>query len=526
MKLAKRQNPLAGAPLFILRGSIWAARINRRMRKQHYRKIRPRRRGQRRARDWFYRLAIAFVAAAGGDVHNGANITFNLDCTGCDAVVMATAEHTGTTTSLSATLGGAAMTLEVSAATAGDACLARIFSFASPGTGNQSIVVTGSDASIRAAARACGYSGVDTSNVIGTTNTGAASAGSTAPTLNFAPSGLAFGAISWRTTAANQPTITDPYTSRGTELNANLGGVQTAASESATGFATGTPYTLSASAGWSTCAAEINAASGGGGPVNVTPDVGVLTATGFASTVQTPRNVTPGLGEVTASGFAPAIQTPVSSAPDAGSVVATGFEPTVQTPVNISPDVGTATLVGFAPTVSLPVTVTTGFGQAVVTGFAPTVQTPITVSTDVGTATLTGFAPAILTPAGVTPGTGLLTVIGFAPTLGNAISVEPGLGELSATGLAPTVQTTTSAAPDTGLLTVTGFAPTITLPANVSAGFGELIATGFQPTIGDVLVNIVIDPFVLNLSPTMTVRNLSPTGTARNVSPTVVARRK
>lgn len=258
-------NPLAGAPRFVPRNSIWAARINRRMRKQHYRAIRPRRKGQRRGRSWFYRLAVTFVTAAGGDVHNGANITFNLDCTGCDAVVMATAEHTGTTTSLSATLGGSAMTLEVSAATAGDACLARIFSFASPGTGAQSIVVTGSDASIRAAVHACGYSGVDTSNVIGTTNTGAANDASTSPTLNFAPSGLAFGAISWRTTGANVPTITDPYTTRGTEANANLGGVMTAASESATGFATGTPYTLSATTGWSTCAAEINAAAAGGG---------------------------------------------------------------------------------------------------------------------------------------------------------------------------------------------------------------------------------------------------------------------
>jgi len=207
---------------------------------------------------------VAFVAAAGGDVHNGPNITFNLDCTGCDGVLMASAEHTGTTTSLAATLGGAAMTLEVTAATAGDSCLARIFSFASPGSGAQSIVVTGSDASIRAAVRACGYSGVDTGNVVGTTNTGAAGT-STAPTINFAPSGLAFGGLGWRNTAANLPTLTDPYTSRGTELNANSAGVQAAASESATGFATGTPYTLTAIAGWSTCAVEINAAAAGGG---------------------------------------------------------------------------------------------------------------------------------------------------------------------------------------------------------------------------------------------------------------------
>lgn len=215
-----------------------------------------------------------------------------------------------------------------------------------------------------------------------------------------------------------------------------------------------------------------------------------------------------------------------SVSPGFGEIVAAGFAPTVQTPRVVAVGFGEVTATGFAPTVSLPVTISTGFGQSVVTGFEPTVQTPVTVSPDVGTATLTGFAPAILTPVTATPGTGLLTITGFAPTLGNAISVEPGLGELIATGLAPTVQAATSAAPGTGLLTLTGFAPTITLPATVSAGFGELIATGFQPTIGDVLVNIVIDPFVLNLSPTMTVRNLSPTGTARNVSPTVVARRK
>lgn len=196
--------------------------------------------------------------------------------------------------------------------------------------------------------------------------------------------------------------------------------------------------------------------------------------------VSNPLNVNPDLGALTLTGFAPAIGLPVTAAPGVGALTLTGFAPTVGLPVTVNPATGALTLTGFAPTIGLPVTVAPGLGQLVLTGFAPTIGLPVTVTPDVGGLTLTGFAPTIsVTQAlNVLPGTGDLQLTGFAPAIGLPITLAPGLGALVLTGFAPTITTTGAleVVPGSGDMVLTGFAPTVDTGAAV------------QPTIPDVRI--------------------------------------
>lgn len=65
-------------------------------------------------------------------------------------------------------------------------------------------------------------------------------------------------------------------------------------------------------------------------PTQVDPGTGVVTATGFAPTIQTPRTVNPGLGEVLATGFAPTVAISTTISTGLGEMLVTGYAPTIE----------------------------------------------------------------------------------------------------------------------------------------------------------------------------------------------------
>jgi hypothetical protein len=223
-------------------------------------------------------------------------------------------------------------------------------------------------------------------------------------------------------------------------------------------------------------------ASGGGG-VNVTPGVGVLTVTGFAPTVSTPVNCTPGVGSLTLTGDAPTVATPVNTTPGVGTLTLTGPAPAVATPIDATPGLGQLTLTGFVPTVATPVNVAPGAGALTLTGLAPAVQAGAGAVPGTGVLSLTGFVPAVSTPVSVLPGVGVVTLAGLAPAVVVNTIAAPGVGPLTLTGFAPTIVLGTVVAPAAGQIALAGEAPTVTVPIVVTPGVGALTLTGFIPTV-------------------------------------------
>lgn len=184
-------------------------------------------------------------------------------------------------------------------------------------------------------------------------------------------------------------------------------------------------------------------------PVEALPGTGVLDATGFAPTVQTPRTVTPGTGALSATGFSPTVvaSNHQAVAPGTGELTVEGFAPTVNVGVNLTPGAGELAAAGFAPTVTVTAhqTVLVDVGVLTVTGFAPTVAVSNhqIVLTGFGEAQIIGFAPTVQTPVNVLAGVGVLEVEGYEPGVDDGSGITVGCGVLLFEGYAPDVVATT-----------------------------------------------------------------------------------
>lgn len=224
-------------------------------------------------------MAVAVVSSAGGGVHNNATASATLDMTGVEFVYAVSVEHAGTTTGVSMTVGGNAAT-ELIAATANDSAVARLWRYNNVVgglTGNQTVALTGSDASIRAAFRAVGFSGVDSATpngtAVATTTATPATDYSLAMTLSSADA-MGFGGIGYREVAAISARGAG-QTDRGEGSGGtSTNGAVTANADTATdgdGFDDEWNFTLNASQGAGVVAVVINASGGGGGGAAPSP---------------------------------------------------------------------------------------------------------------------------------------------------------------------------------------------------------------------------------------------------------------
>lgn len=223
------------------------------------------------------------------------------------------------------------------------------------------------------------------------------------------------------------------------------------------------------------------------GGVNITPGVGVLTATGHVPSVSASVSVSPGLGTLTLVGHTPTLGVGVT--PGVGTLTVTGHAPTLDT--GIRPGVGALALTGYEPTLTLTLPAPAP-GVLVLTGHQPTVSVGANVSTGVGTLTVTGFAPAL--DLGIRPDVGTLSLAGAVPALSTGIT--PDASALLVTGHAPTIAASANSnvTPDAGVLSVTGFAPSLGL--GITTGIGALVLNGHAPTLGDE-INITTQAGVL-----------------------------
>lgn len=287
----------------------------------------------------------------------------------------------------------------------------------------------------------------------------------------------------------------------------------------------GTTYTLLAAAdavfqtdnlrlSWTTINATarefvyVAVGDGAGDALEVAPDTGILTLSGFAPTATI--TASPSQATLALTGAAPTLR--FQASPSAASAALSGFAPTVA--AQTAPTLGIVTLQGFVPTVSVRTTAAVGqidlsgfapslafqsapsLGQADLTGFTPAVATVATPSP--GVLALEGFAPSLGGDVVASPDTGALTLTGFAPAI--SVRTDGSVGEVSLLGFAPAISTQTTPAqavlstvwfapslafatsPQTGTLTLAGFPATVTHTS--LAGHGLLTLSGFDPTLG------------------------------------------
>ncbi len=193
-------------------------------------------------------------------------------------------------------------------------------------------------------------------------------------------------------------------------------------------------------------------------PTNAAPAVGVVTLTGYAPEVSqsVPKSyiavgsaggiyvVETGIRDEILTGlYLSETTVPVavsnSASPDVGLITLTGYAPTVASPLAVAPAVGLVTLTGYAPTIAQPLAVAPAVGLVTLTGYAPTIAQQLAVAPAVGLVTLTGYAPTIAQPLAVAPAVGLVTLTGYAPTVGQAHIASPAVGLVVITGYAPSV---------------------------------------------------------------------------------------
>jgi len=160
---------------------------------------------------------------------------------------------------------------------------------------------------------------------------------------------------------------------------------------------------------------------------------------------------------------------------DVGSLTLTGFAPSLDT--GLFAGVGALTLTGLAS--SLNTGLNAGVGSLSLAGFAPSLG--FGLNAGVGTLSLTGFAPSLKTT--LNPGTGQLVLSGFASSL--KTTLNPGVGQMTLSGFAASVAIGTSLSAGVGTLTLTGFAPSLVATNNVTltAGTGTLTLAGFNGTV-------------------------------------------
>ena len=191
--------------------------------------------------------------------------------------------------------------------------------------------------------------------------------------------------------------------------------------------------------------------------VTVTPSVGSLTLTGFASTLTADSSAAPGLQALVITGLAPTVTASFAAAPGVGSLILTGFAASVVASSSATPGVQALTLTGLAPTVTGASSAAPGAGSLTLTGYAPTLTADSSATPDVQALIITGYAPTVTANSG-----------------GVDVTVTPGVQALVLTGLAPTLSADSSVTPDVGSLTLTGYEP----DASIRTGGGGADGVG------------------------------------------------
>lgn len=276
----------------------------------------------------------------------------------------------------------------------------------SPATGANDVVVTlGSGSMIRNAIRATTYTSADASIEVGTavTGNGSASTGSVSVSTAGTGSFVDFGG-GWQ--GGNK----DPFSpdADNTEIadfqsgaNSTNGLSYTATYRSGTGGSDSVGTTANASGEYAVIAVEISEASGGSGPVNVTPAAISAATTAVNPTVEISGvTLSPSASTTVTATIAPTVQLgSITIAPTAASAAGAGVDPFVLqgSDIDLSPTAISATADAVNPTVVLgDITITPTPATAGQAGVDPSiVRGSVTVTPAIATSAATAVNPTV-----------------------------------------------------------------------------------------------------------------------------------
>jgi len=236
-------------------------------------------------------------------------------------------------------------------------------------------------------------------------------------------------------------------------------------------------------------------------PSLLSPDVGSITSSGYAPTLQIqsgPIYISVDVGSITTTGQTPTADTTSSKVIpiDQGSQQFTTYNltlgkvievPAGDGPEDVFPDDTNVGITGYIPLSGQTYNLQMGVNNVVITTYAPSadVQAPagIYIPVDVGTITATGYAPDDINAHVPSPSTGTITFASYTPTVDVTHVRAIDVGSITTTTYSPSVSADSNTAilMSVGAATYTGYAPSLSFGIGRHPDAGSITFTSYTP---------------------------------------------